>query len=62
MAEDKRPERHPNGTPRTIHHWEEGEPVYHDEVEDLTDEERAQLGYSAGKEEAAAPRKKVKLT
>lgn len=56
-VEDDRDERHPNGTPRTIHHYDDKtrKPVYHDEVVDLTDEEAQALGYAAS---APAARKR----
>lgn len=56
--------RHPNGTPRTIHSWEDGEPVYLDEVGGHSAEELKALGYSEDEigEKAGKKEKKSKST
>jgi hypothetical protein len=46
-TQTKKVERHPNGTPFTIHHYDEkGEPVYHHEVVAMDPEELKALGHS----------------
>jgi hypothetical protein len=45
-------ERHPNGTPKTIHHWEGGKPVYHHEVEPMDVKELIALGHNATEAQA----------
>lgn len=40
-------ERHPNGTPKTIHHWtDDGVPVFHHEVVPMDLEDLVALGHS----------------
>lgn len=45
MSKVHNEERHPNGTPKTIDHWEDGKPVYFHEVGGLTVEELMKLGH-----------------
>lgn len=41
-------ERHPNGTPKTIHHYgSDGKPVYHHQVVPMDKDELLALGHSA---------------
>jgi hypothetical protein len=54
MSKVHNEERHPNGVPKTIHHYEGGKPVYHHEVVPMDVEELTALGHS--KTEAAAMR------
>ena len=46
MSEVHNEDRHPNGVPKTIHHWENGKPVFHHEVVPMDVEELKKLGHS----------------
>jgi len=49
MSEVHNEERHPNGVPKTIHHFDAttGKPVYHHEVVEMDHKELVALGHSA---------------
>lgn len=45
-------DRHPNGTPKTVHHWEEDGPVFDHEVTPYKVEDLVALGHPKAEAQA----------